>query len=225
MKQGHMHRFQDRIEAGQLLARHIENSQFPQPELVVALPRGGVIVGAEIARRLHLPLEILLVRKLGAPSQPELAIGAIASGGFIYLNQTLIERLGVTSEEIATLRKREERELERREFHYRNTRAKLSLAERHLVLVDDGIATGATIEVAIRAIKAARPASLAVATPVAALPAIERLHRLVDHVHALQIPNELGAIGDLYREFSQVSDEQVIQALDSIKKGISVHDR
>lgn len=220
-----MHRFQDRVEAGQLLARHIESSASPRPDLVVALPRGGVIVAAEISRKLHLPLEILLVRKLGAPSQPELAIGAIASGGFIYLNQNLIERLGITSEEIAAIRKREECELERRESRYRIRRAQLNLAAKHLVLVDDGIATGATIEVAIRAIKAARPASLAVATPVAALPAIEQLHRLVDHVHALQVPNDLGAIGEFYREFNQVSDEEVIQALDSVEKGISINDR
>jgi len=219
------HRFKDRVEAGQLLARHIESSRSRHPDVVVALPRGGIIVGAQIAKQLHVPLELLVVRKLGAPSQPELALGAIASGGFIFLNQALIEQFGISNEEIAEIRRGEEIELARRELRYRRNHKPTNLTEKHIILVDDGIATGATIEVAIRAIKAARPASLVIATPVAALPAVERLHRLAEHIHALQTPNELGAIAEFYLEFDQVSDEEVVQTLESVEKGMRSNDR
>lgn len=211
-------RYIDRAEAGELLANHLE-PEIPNLNLVVlALPRGGVEIALPIALRMDAPLDVLVVRKLGAPSQRELAIGAIASGGFIYLNQELADGLGVTPKQIAKIRDRESRELERREALYHQGEKRLSLADKRVLLVDDGIATGATMEVAIRAVKASQPKALYVAVPVASLNAVERLHRFCDHIYALQTPSMLGAIGEFYENFSQVSDERVIQVLAESRK-------
>lgn len=206
-------KYVDRAEAGELLANHLE-PVLPNLNLVVlALPRGGVEVALPIAMRLRAPLEVLVVRKLGAPAQPELAIGAIASGGFIYLNQDLADGLGVSTRQITKIRDREARELQRREALYYQSEKRINLADKRVLIVDDGIATGATMEVAIRAVKAAQPRALYVATPVAALSAIEKLHRFCDHIYSLQTPSMLGAIGEFYENFPQVSDERVIQVL------------
>lgn len=207
--------FRDRIEAGELLGRRLKAELEVKDLVVVALPRGGIITGLAIARQLEVPLDFLAVRKLGAPWQRELAIGAIAAGGFIYLNQELVERLGVTTGEITRIQRREEIELTRREGIYRRYRPRLSLADKQVLVVDDGIATGATITVAIRAIKASKPKSISVAIPVAAISAVESLHRIADHVYALKTPEELTAIGDFYECFESVSDDEVIAALQS----------
>lgn len=206
--------FRDRSEAGELLAKRLVDELPNRDLVVVALPRGGVEVAAPISRRLNAPLEILVVRKLGAPHQPELAIGAIASGGFIFLNQEIVDALGVTAEQIVKIREAEAAELKRREALFLNGRQRQSLADRRVLLVDDGIATGATIEVALRAIKAAQPRSINIAVPVAALSAVERLHRHVDHIYALQTPSMLGAVGEFYESFPPVSDDEVIRIID-----------
>lgn len=206
--------FRDRSEAGELLAKRLVDELPNRDLVVVALPRGGVEVAAPISRRLNAPLEILVVRKLGAPHQPELAIGAIASGGFIFLNQEIVDALGVTAEQIVKIREAEAAELKRREALFLNGRQRQSLADRRVLLVDDGIATGATIEVALRAIKAAQPRSINIAVPVAALSAVERLHRHVDHIYALQTPSMLGAVGEFYESFPPVSDDEVIRIIE-----------
>ena len=206
-------KFRDRSEAGELLAKRLVD-ELPNTDLVVvALPRGGLEVAAPIARLLDAPLNILAVRKLGAPNQPELAIGAIASGGFIFLNQEIVDALGVTPEQIVKIRETQSTELRRREELYLQGRSQRGLTDQRILLVDDGIATGATIEVAIRAIKAAQPKSINIAVPVAALSAIERLHRHVDHIYALQTPSMLGAVGEFYETFSPVSDDEVIRIM------------
>ena len=206
--------FRDRSEAGELLAKRLVD-EIPNADLVVvALPRGGLEVAAPISKRLNAPLEILVVRKLGAPDQPELAIGAIASGGFIFLNQEIVDALGVSAEQIVKIREAEAAELRRREALYLHGRERESLADRRVLLVDDGIATGATIEVALRAIKATQPKSINIAVPVAALSAIERLHRHVDHIYALQTPSMLGAVGEFYESFPPVSDDEVVRIIE-----------
>ena len=209
--------FSDRAEAGELLANHLGRDLLTEDLVVVALPRGGVEVALPIARRLKVPLEVLIVRKLGAPDQPELAIGAIASGGFIYLNQQLIDSLQVTQSQLLKIRDRETRELVRRENLYQRDEPRISLSGKSVLLVDDGIATGATMEVAIRAIKASQVRAVYVAVPVAALGAVEKLHRFVDHIYSLQTPSYLGSIGEFYVSFPAVPDERVIEILAQAK--------
>jgi putative phosphoribosyl transferase len=208
-----IHKFKDRREAGELLAKHLKERYAGEKSVVVALPRGGLEVGLPIVEALQVPLKALVVRKLGAPQQPELAIGALASGGFIYLNKQLIESLQVTEEELIDIKDRESRELLRRENLLGTSGSALEVKDTDVLIVDDGIATGATIEVAIRAIKAGRPSSISIAVPVAPLQAIERLHRHVDHIYSLQRPIYMGAIGDFYESFPQVSDEHALQLL------------
>ena len=212
-----IHRFKDRNEAGELLANHLKERFHSATTVVVALPRGGFEVGLPIARAMNAPMQALVVRKLGAPNQPELAIGALASGGFIYLNNQLIQSLQVSDVELARIKDQEARELLRREKLLDTEGKKLEIKGLDVLLVDDGIATGATIEVAIRALKAAQPKSLSIAVPVASLQSVERLHRHVDHIFALQTPSSMAAIGDFYESFPQLSDEQALQLLEEGK--------
>ena len=209
--------FHDRHEAGELLAHRLKN-QRARFDLVIALPRGGVEVAFPIARELEIPLDLLIVKKLGAPGQPELAIGAIASGGFAYINYELCRNLGISQREVTAIRYAASKALVAREEALNKGRPRPSWSGKQILLVDDGIATGATMEVAIRAINAQRPASLAVAVPVAALSAVERLHRRIDNVYALHTPSILGAVGEFYEEFTQVSEEEVASMIDQIER-------
>ena len=209
-----IHKFRDRQEAGELLASHLKSRFSGEETVVIALPRGGLEVGLPVAKALHAPMRVLVVRKLGAPDQPELAIGALASGGFIYLNDRLIESLQVSDLELSRIKDRESRELLRREKLLKTEGKRLGVQSLDVLLVDDGIATGATIEVAIRALKAALPRSISIAVPVASLQSVERLHRHVDHIYALQTPNLMEAIGDFYESFPQVSDEEALRLLE-----------
>lgn len=219
-----MKRFTDRDEAGHLLAEHLQKEVSGKDAIVVALTRGGVAVAQPISQILGIPLDLLIVRKLGAPTQPELALGAIASGGFIFFNHYVIEKLGLTPLDVERVKRQELAKLNRREHLYFQRDTHIPWQERDVILVDDGIATGATMEVAIRAVKAAQPKSLTVAVPVADLEAVERLHHLVDHIFALQIPNELGSVGEYYEFFPQISDQDVIEILANSRKGKYVHD-
>lgn len=208
-----IHRFKDRRDAGHLLARHL-SKEIAGPDLVVtALPRGGVEIGFEIANYLSVALTILIVRKLGSPMQPELAIGAIASGGHTYLNQELIARLGIEKEEIAAVIAKETLELKRREERYSIGIGHQSWQDKKVLIVDDGIATGATMQVAIDAIRAEKPKFLGVAVPVATVSTVERMTRQVDRCFVLQTPDEFSAIGEFYESFPPVSDDEVVSLL------------
>jgi putative phosphoribosyl transferase len=207
--------FRNRREAGELLAHRLEN-QNQTFDAIVALPRGGVDVAFPIALELNLPLDLLIVKKLGAPGQPELAIGAIASGGYAYINYGLCRTLGLSQKEVVAIRFDETKELMARERTLYEDRLHPTWTGKRVLIVDDGIATGATMEVAISAINAQRPASIHVAVPVAALSAIERLHRRIDHVFALYTPSILGSVGEFYQEFPQVSEEEVKEMVASI---------
>jgi len=206
--------FADRAEAGLLLAERLAAMDLAAP-LVLALPRGGVPVAAEIATRLKAPLDVAFVRKLGAPDQPELAIGAVADGSSpeIVLNTELVEAMGLSEDFIAAEAARELAAIERQRKEYEGLRAKVDPAGRTVIIVDDGIATGMTMQAALRSIKRQRPARLIAAAPVASRQASIMLRREADQVVWLSAPRRFGSVGYFYRSFAQVSDEDVTQML------------
>jgi len=201
--------FSDRTEAGRLLAAELADYELVGNVIVLALPRGGLPVGAEIAKALEAPLDVVVVRKLGVPWQPELAIGAIASGSFQTLDQALIEGLGILPEEVASVVGRERTELARRERLYRKGRPPLDLHGRTVVLVDDGLATGSTMLVAARYVRSLKPRNTLIAVPVASVQACERLRNEVDKCVCLATPEPFWAVGEWYRDFRQVTDAEV----------------
>ena len=200
--------YTDRRHAGRLLARALEPWQGSRP-LVLALPRGGVPVGYEVARALGGELDLMLVRKLGAPGQPELAMGAIASGGVRVLNPGVVATLGVDEAAIEAVAADEAEELRRRERAYRGERPWPGLAGRTVILVDDGIATGATMRAAVAAARAQGPAEIVVAAPVAPPDTVEQLRGEADAVVVPETPEPFYAIGQWYVAFPQLTDEEV----------------
>jgi putative phosphoribosyl transferase len=206
--------FRDRVEAGQILARRLKSVVVESDALVLALPRGGVPVGFEIAKRLHADLDVFLVRKLGVPGQEELAMGAIASGGVRVLNEPIIQHLGVSPNVIDRVTARERSEIERREKLYREGRPALPIANRTAILVDDGLATGATMLAAARAVQAKKPKRIIVAVPVASRDACEEFRRLVDDVICADTPEPFYSVGACYEDFWQTSDTDVRQLLE-----------
>ena len=208
-------RYRDREDAGQQLATQLISYADRDDVVVLALPRGGVPVAFEIARRLHAPLDVFLVRKLGVPGHPELAMGAIASGGVRVLSHDLIGQLVVTPEEIEAVTERERIELDRRDRMYRGDRPAMPLAGRTVILVDDGLATGATMEAAIQAARQSNPAGVIVAAPVGAAETCARLRALADEVVCASMPDDFQAVGLWYERFDQTSDEEVIALLNA----------
>ncbi len=203
-----INRYRDRSEAGQALARHLA-SHVHDNTLVLALPRGGVLVAAEITRALDLPLDVFLVRKIGHPSNPELAIGAIASGGVQLLDDSLIAAEGIPKEVVTDIITRESAELRRREALYRGERPPPDLAHRRLILVDDGLATGYSLRVAVLALQHVRPPHITVAVPVGAPDSCATLAAAVDELVCPVQPNPFHAVGLWYDHFPAVSDDQV----------------
>ncbi|MDH3286889.1 MAG: phosphoribosyltransferase family protein [Betaproteobacteria bacterium] len=212
MKQGLLP-FCDRVAAGRALAAALEHYRNRNDVLVLALPRGGVPVAAEVAAALGAGLDLIIVRKLGAPGHEELAMGAIASGGVRVLNPHVISSLGIRDTAIEEVAKREQRELERREHAYRGARPRPVIEGRCLILVDDGVATGATMRAAIEALRRQSPAKIVVAVPVAPPDTVKRLRSEADEVICLEAPELFMAIGQFYVEFTQLSDEAVREQL------------
>ena len=205
--------FADRRDAGRRLGRRLlRELGAEQDTLVLALPRGGVPVAVDVAAALRAPLDVLLVRKLGVPLQPELAMGAVAEGGIRYLRRDILRRARVTQEQLAAVLERELAELERRADRYRGGRVPVSPAGRRVVVVDDGIATGATAVVACRAAAALGARSVVLAAPVAAPEAVRALRSHVAVV-VLEQPRRFGGVGRWYERFPQVPDEEVLQCL------------
>jgi putative phosphoribosyl transferase len=206
--------FADRAEAGRRLAERLAAMQLPHP-LVLALPRGGVPVGAEIARRLNAPLDVVFVRKIGAPDQPELAVGAVANGSDpeIVLNTELVAMLDLSEDYIAETAKRELAVIEQRRREWALLRPAVEPAGRTLIVVDDGVATGMTMQAALRQLKRRRPARLIVAAPVASREAVAMLKSEADAVVCLSVPRRFGSVGSFYQSFLQVSDEEVAALL------------
>jgi predicted phosphoribosyltransferase len=206
-------RFRDRTEAGRLLAELLSEYAVRDDVVVLALPRGGVPVAYEVARALEAPLDVFVVRKLGVPGQEELAMGAIASGGVIVLDEATIAELGIAEEELLQTAAAEQRELKRREEAYRVKRELPSLEGRTVILVDDGLATGATMRAAALAVRRHEPGRVVVAVPVAAPQTCAELEDVVDAVVCAVTPKPFGAVGYWYEDFSQVSDEEVRELL------------
>jgi len=205
--------FDDRVDAGRALAKSLAARKDLAGAIVLALPRGGVPVAHEVAQALGLPLDVLVVRKLGLPSQPELAMGAIASGGAVVLNDEVVRYLGGRKEALEEVTRRELVELERRERAYRGERAPLEMAGRDAIVVDDGLATGATMEAAVRALRGSGAGRVIVAVPVASAEARKRIAAVADEVVCLATPMFFSAVGQWYRDFGQTSDDEVRELL------------
>jgi len=206
--------FRDRVQAGQLLSRKLRHYAERSDVMVLALPRGGVPVGREVARALHAPLDVFLVRKLGTPGQEELAMGAIASGGIRVLNDEVVNALRVPREVIDAVTARELRELARRERLYREGRPAPDVMARTVILVDDGLATGSTMRAAVAALRQAKPNRIVVAVPVAAVPTCRDLRGDADEVVCLQMPEPFYSVGFWYEDFSPTSDEEIREMLE-----------
>ena len=205
--------FDDRREAGRILAGLLQRSGERHDVLVLALPRGGVPVAFEVARALGAPLDLFLVRKLGTPGHRELAMGAIASGGVRVLNDDVVRWYGITAADIETVAREEQRELERREAAYREGRAPVPLEGRTIILIDDGLATGSTMRAAVQAVRRRNPARVVVAVPVGAPQTCAELSATADEVVCARTPEPFTAVGEWYVDFDQTSDEEVRQLL------------
>lgn len=204
-----MTQFRDRREAGKILAQRLQHYAGSADVVVLALPRGGVPVAYEVARALHCPLDLFIVRKLGLPGREELALGAIATGGIRVLNNDVIRLLNVPEEVIAFVAKREREELERRERDYRGDRPALELRDKTVILIDDGLATGASMRAAVQGLRARHPARIVVAVPTAAREVCEAFRQEVDEIICAITPEPFEGVGRWYEDFQQTGDEEV----------------
>ncbi len=204
--------FRDRRDAGRALAHALRDTPGLERAVLLALPRGGVPVGYELARELRLPLDVLVVRKLGVPGQEELALGAVAGSGVLVVNPEIVRAFAIPREQIEAMAARERAEIARREALYRGGRAALDVAGRTAILVDDGLATGSTMMAAVRSLRPVA-ARLVVAVPVGSRGACEDLRREADEVVCLDTPELFHAVGEFYEDFEQTSDAEVTALL------------
>jgi len=202
-------RFENRIEAGRFLARRLQEYKNRPDVLVLALPRGGVPVAYEVAENLNAPLDVLIVRKLGAPGHEELAVGAIASGGVYVLNRDVVNTLHLSDQHLQQIAAREQRELERREQAYRDGRQPAEVEGKTVILIDDGLATGATMWAAVEALRQRNPAKIIVAVPTAEADICRAFREIADDVVCGITPDPFIAVGLWYREFDQTTDDEV----------------
>lgn len=204
--------FEDRVQAGRELAKLLEDYK-SSDAVVLALPRGGVPVAVEVAKSLNLPLDVFVARKIGAPFNPEFGIGAIAEDGVTVWDEYSVNAVGATKEELDEIVTKETRELNRRVAVYRGGRKLPKLKDKTVILVDDGLATGITAQAAIRSLRKQKPKAIVLAAPVGASDTIERLREEADQVLYLQAPYDFNAVGLWYRNFEQLSDEDVTRLL------------
>lgn len=209
-----MDKFNDRSEAGVILAKSLKDYANKPNVIILALPRGGVPVAYEVAIALSAPLDVFIVRKLGLPGHEELAIGALASGGTVFFNESLMHQLNLNRTSIQKVIETEQKELLRREHLYRGNRAFPNLNEKIVILVDDGIATGATMKAAIAALRKHKPASVIIAVPVAAHSTCEEMAPLVEKMVCPLKPIDFYAVGLWYENFTQTSDSEVLELLE-----------
>ena len=210
--------FANRKEAGQKLAIRLRKYADRSDIVVLGAPRGGVPVAFEIAADLKAPLDVFVLRKLGVPGREELAFGAIASGGVRILNRDIVEGLGITGLDIERVTRAEKQELERRERTYRGGKAPLNVTGLTVILVDDGIATGSTMKAAVRALRQMKPARIVIAVPVAPPSTCNQLRSEADELVCLETPQPFYGVGQFYSDFSQVSDEEVKELLDTASR-------
>jgi putative phosphoribosyl transferase len=212
-------KFRDRRDAGRRLAAKLDAWAGRADVVVLALPRGGVPVGFEVARRLRAPLDVFVVRKLGVPFHEELAMGAIASGGVRVLNADIVQGLGIGEDVLDSIEARERAELARRERTYRGDRPPLDVHGRTVIIVDDGLATGATMRAAVAALRRLGPAAVIVAVPIASVESCEQLRAEADDVVCAMMPPHLYVVGQVYADFSQTTDEEVRALLGQAERG------
>jgi putative phosphoribosyl transferase len=205
--------FVDRVDAGRKLAKKLDAYAGQNDVLVLAIPRGGVPVAFQVASELGVPLDVFVVRKLGVPSREELAFGAIATGGIRILDEQIVESMGISDLQIERITAKEKDELDRRERVYRGNRPFPNLENKTVILVDDGIATGASTRAAISALRQLKPARIVLAVPVAPAATCESLQGEVDDLICLFMPQFFFSIGQFYEDFSQVSDQEVMNLL------------
>jgi putative phosphoribosyl transferase len=210
--------FRDRIDAGRQLAARLSQYAGRDDLLVLGLPRGGLPVAAEVAKALHAPLDVYVVRKLGVPWHPELAMGAIASGGILVINEQVVNSFDISKEILNKAAESERHELERREKAYRGNRAPLDLARRLVILVDDGVATGSTMRAAVSAVHRQSPARVVVAVPTIAASTYRELLPLVDELVAVMVPEIFHAVGEWYENFEQTGDDEVRAILEQKRR-------
>lgn len=211
-----MNRYINRKHAGEILANELKNYANRPDTIVLALPRGGVPIAYEIAKKISAPLDLMIVRKLGMPGHKELAIGAIASGGIVVFNDEIILEFNISKDEINAVIKAEQQELKRRELAYRGNRSLPILTNKIVILVDDGIATGATIKSAIQAVREQHPAKLIVAVPVAEFTTSEKIAALADEMVCPLKPQRFYAVGEWYEDFPQTTDNEVRELLQQL---------
>ena len=210
--------FKNRSDAGKRLAAKLQVYAHRPDVVVLGLPRGGIPVAFEVARKLRLPLDVFVVRKLGVPGHEELAMGAIASGGIRVLNEDVVRSLNISREIIESVAKKQSEELKRREQLYRGNRPGLDVRDLTVILVDDGLATGATMRAAVQALRRQKPVSIIVAVPAAAPEACEELGEEADDIVCAITPDPFFSVGSWYEDFSQTTDEEVSQLLDLAHK-------
>jgi len=209
--------FKDRVAAGRLLAERLAGEKLPNG-LVLGIPRGGIVVAAEVARALNLPLDIIVPRKVGAPGNPEVAVGAVTQDGTVIYNNYLLQRLGLGAQDMEHQVERVIREINRRVILYRGRQAPPDTSGRAVLLIDDGIATGFTVLAALRSLRCSGAQKTILAVPVAPPEVINRLKREVDEVVCLKSPEEFYAVGQFYEDFRQTTDQEVIALLDEARQ-------
>ncbi len=205
--------FEDRSDAGKRLARQLETYAHRPDVVVLGVPRGGVVVAFEIAAALGVPLDVFLSRKLGVPGQTELAFGAVSASGGRYLDEYILRTAAISAEQVEWITAEVRKELDRRALVYRGDRPALQVAGKTVILADDGVATGASVYAAIQALRQMQPAKLVLAVPVAPRSTSEWLRRVVDEIVYLALPEPFAAVGEFYRNFTQVEDAEVVRLL------------
>lgn len=210
--------FRNRAEAGNQLASHLMDYANRENVIVLGVPRGGVPIAFEVARVLNLPLDVFVLRKLGVPGHEEFAFGAIGSGGVRVLDKSVVAALGLSDSLIEDVTQREKAELARRERIYRGLRPPLDVHGKTVILVDDGIATGSSLQAGVRALRQMQPAAILIAAPVAPRSTVNRLKKEVDDVVCVAVPETFYGVGQFYQDFSQVSDEEVIELLNTASR-------
>lgn len=213
--------FSDRTEAGKRLAGRLVDHRGSANTVVLGLPRGGVVPAFEVAKDLHLPLDVIIVRKIGFPGSPEFAIGAVSESGMVMMNSSIVSAYRIDDEYIEKEIELKKDEIARRAALYRNGKGMRDIRNKTVILVDDGVATGASMKASIKAVRKAGPARIIVALPVAPPSTMREIEEMAEEVICLEVHEDFGAVGNYYEDFSQVSDEQVVELLQRARDGLS----